>query len=273
MPIRLIASDLDMTLIDESITLSPRSIEAYRRARDKGVLTTLASGRMYAAMTRYADALGVTLPVLACQGAVVVDAHTGKVLAQQAVPLCVAQDFLHFAAEEGVYAQYYSPSGYFMEKDCWQSDLYCQRMGGVKGTPVGGPLWEVLDYDPIKSIIIADPERIQALLPKAQARFGKVAQVTISLPEYLEITHLQASKGNGLRQLAAALDIDMADVMVFGDAPNDLSMITAAGYSVAVGNACPEVKAAAGYVTDSQKEDGVAKAIERFVLGEEAWPE
>ena len=272
MPIRLIVSDLDSTLLDEKVTLSRRTIEAFHYAQAQGVMTTLASGRMYGAMARFAQALHIELPVLACQGAAVVDVRTGEVLSQRPVPLALAQEFLRFAEEEGAYAQYYSAEGYFMEAHCPESEGYA-RLAGVEGTPVGAPLWKRLDYDPLKALIIAPPPRIQELLPKAKALFDGKLEVTTSMANYLEVTHPEAKKGDALRRLAAILGVEMTDIMAFGDAPNDISMLTAAGLGIAVGNAHPDVKRVAKYVTDSQKEDGVAKAIEKFIgrVGSQ-WP-
>lgn len=269
MPIRMIVSDLDSTLIDENITLSPRTVEAFRRARAAGVMTTLASGRMYDAMERFAHQLGIEIPVLACQGGMVVDPRTGGILSTCPVPMELGRDFLHFAAENGVYAQFYSTEGYFMERHCPESDRY-GYLAGVPGIPVGGPLWEKLDFDPQKALLIAPPPVIQRLLPLAKKRYDGVLEVTTSMPNYIEITHPDANKGSALRKLASMLDVDMADIMAFGDAPNDISMISSVGYGVAVGNAHPSVKEAAWYVTDTQGNDGVARAIEKFVLGEDA---
>jgi len=268
MPVRLIVSDLDSTLIGEDVTLSPRTVEAFRRAREAGVMTTLASGRMYDAMERFVQQLGIDMPVLSCQGGVVVDPVSGSILSTCPVPMDLGRDFLHFAADHGVYAQYYSNEGYYMERDCPESEHYA-RLAGVKGIPVGGPLWEKLDFDPQKSLIIAPPPVIQTLLPIARERYAGKLEVTTSMPNYLEITHPDANKGYALRKLAAALDVDMADIMAFGDAPNDISMIASVGYGVAVGNAHPSAKEAAWYVTDSRENDGVARAIGKFVLGEE----
>jgi hydroxymethylpyrimidine pyrophosphatase-like HAD family hydrolase len=96
---------------------------------------------------------------------------------------------------------------------------------------------------------------------------GDKAFVARSQPYYLDITHPLANKGTALSELADLMGIPLAEIAVLGDGGNDVAMFERAGLSIAMGNASPEVQSAADFVTDSNREEGFANAIERIILG------
>jgi len=113
-----------------------------------------------------------------------------------------------------------------------------------------------------------DPRRMRRAEADAQNQLEQVAAATRSQDYYLDVTHPEANKGAVLDFLARYLGIDHSAIMTIGDMPNDVLMFRKSGFAVAMGQAAPEVKAHANAVTDSNEEDGFAKAIERFLLDE-----
>lgn len=267
MKYKLIVTDLDDTLLRDDQTISERSKQTIKRAVGKGIHVAIATGRMYASALPYARALGLTGPMMCCQGAQIADIETGRSLRITALPLALAREALRFAEEQGLYIQYYTTDDYFFEKTCAESDYY-HRAAGVLGKPLGRRPSEALDFEPIKLLIIAEPQRIRQAYGLAVERFGESMSIAISKANYLEFTHPLANKGAAVADMAAMLDIGRHEVLCCGDALNDLPMLRFAGLGVAVANGDEQVKAQADAVTASNNEDGVARAIERYALEE-----
>ncbi|MGI6316972.1 MAG: Cof-type HAD-IIB family hydrolase [Christensenellales bacterium] len=265
MQVDLLIADIDDTLTDETLRISDRLSESFAAARERGVITTLASGRMFPAMEPFCRRLGITAPVLACQGAAIADPVSGEILETTAIPLDLAREVLAFTEERGLYTQYYAPKEYYFREHCVRSEAY-GALAMHRGCPVGKSLIQALDFDPLKVLVIADPEEIRRLLPVAREKWAGRLEVSVSKPMYLEINHPAATKADGLRKLAGRLHIPLSRIMAFGDGLNDIPMLRAAGYGIAVANAAAETRAAAWAVTASQSKDGVAQAIEKYLL-------
>jgi Cof subfamily protein (haloacid dehalogenase superfamily) len=263
----LIVTDLDDTLLRDDLTISDRSKRAITRARKAGARVALATGRMFPSAAPYARELGLTGPVICCQGAEIADIESGKPTRITSVPRALAKETLRFAEDAGIYAQYYSLEEYFFEKESEESEFY-RRTSGVRGEALGRKPREALDFDPIKVLFIAEPQRIREAYAEASVRFAGTLSVAISKSRYLEFTHPRANKGAAVEALAAMLKIPRENVMAVGDALNDLPMLEFAGLGVAVMNGDEHVKARADAVTASNEEDGVALAIEKYALGE-----
>ncbi len=267
MSYKLIVSDLDDTLLRDDQTISGRTRQAIALARGRGIRFMIATGRMFPSALPFAKDLGLTGPIICCQGAQIADIETGCPIRETAVPLEAARAVLRFLEEEGLYAQFYSTEDYFFERECEESALY-YRLSGVKGRALGRKPVGALEFEPIKLLAIADPAVIRQTYEKAAARFGSSLAVTISKSNYLEFSHPEAHKGAAVAAIAAELGLQPRDVLAFGDAMNDLSMLRYAGLGVAVANGNVDVKAQADAVTASNNEDGVAKAIEQYALTE-----
>ncbi len=263
---RLIVMDIDDTLIGDDLIISPANRRAIHEAAAKGVTISLASGRMFDSMLPFARQLGVSGPLICCQGAAVMDSDTREVLFHLPVPMNEAAEALRFAGELGIYCQYYSLTDYYFAADCDESRLY-ERLSGVTGRAVGAPLWEKMDFAPTKILLIAQPPRIREAYALAKERFDGRLEAAISKINYLEFNHPGATKGNAVAMTAERLGVPLSQVMCIGDGINDISMIRSAGLGVAMGDGAPELRAAADYVTARREEDGVAAAINRFILG------
>jgi Cof subfamily protein (haloacid dehalogenase superfamily) len=264
---KLIVTDLDDTLLREDLTISDRSKRAICKARENGIHVVLATGRMFPSAVPYARELNLTGPIICCQGAQIADIRTGRPIRITAIPRALGAEILRFAQDAGIYAQYYSQEEYFFEQKSEESEYY-HHNSGVEGKALGRKPSEALDIDPIKILLMAEPQRIRQAHALAAERFGDRLSVTISKSCFLEFTHLRADKGSAVEELAAMLKVPPEQVMAVGDAPNDLPMLRFAGLGVAMGNGGEDVKGQADAVTSSNMEEGVAAAIEKYALGE-----
>ncbi len=259
----LIATDLDGTLFDHTLEISPRVRRAIAAAHEAGHAVTLATGRMYRATLPIAESLHIEQPLICYQGALV---RRGEwVVSHHTLPLPVAHEAIRFATERGFHVNAYLDDQLFVAEENPEVKFYT-ALSQVSVEAVGD-LITFLTREPTKLVFIQSEEETEKLLPIAMERWGKVAQVVRSYIRFVELTSPVASKGRALMELAASLNIPQARTLAIGDNLNDLTMIEAAGVGVAMGNAMPELKDIADWVAPTQAEDGLAAAIERFVLG------
>ncbi|MBO8129376.1 MAG: HAD family phosphatase [Peptococcaceae bacterium] len=263
MPYRLIAIDLDDTLLGKDLVIAPRNLQAIRHAKEKGVIVTLATGRMHRSAAAVAQQIGIGGPIIAYQGASVKNVTTGEVLVHYTVPLALARDIIRVVKPYGYHINVYVNDELYMERLTEEGRRYA-KLSGVEAHPVGD-LREFLKADPTKVVVISGEDQIEELLQEMKPRFGAHLHVTKSKPVFLEFSHPRATKGQALAFLARYYGIDRREVMAIGDGYNDVDMVEYAGLGVVVGTARDEIKHRADYVTSSG-EEGVAEAIEKFVL-------
>ena len=274
MDIKLIFLDLDGTLLDSNKNLPETNRRALEQAAGLGVHIVPSTGRFYSGMPQVVRDLPFVRYVVAVNGAKVHDVKEDKVLYREEIPLETA--FRVFDALDAlpvIYDCYMGDFGYdyvamYERVDEFISDPRVNAM--VKGTrqPVpdlrtflreqGAPLQKI-------QMFFKDMDRRAAELERMPRLFPELA-VTSSIYNNIEMNAKTATKGEALRFLCRHLGIDIRDTMAFGDSSNDLSMIQAAGLGVAMGNAASELLAAADYITDTNDQNGVATALERFVL-------
>jgi len=264
----MVAVDLDDTLLHSDLTISARAKAAVARMVAQGIKVVVTTGRMYVAALPFWRQLGLSDPVIAYQGASVMDPVTGKSLFSTTVPLPLARDVVAFARQHKVHVQLYSGDTYYYPEWNRFSEFY-QKTSSITGQH--GDLDALLanGEEPVKLIYIDDPDAILALDPLAQAALGDKLAISISKPEYLEFTNKSADKGKAVRFLAEMWGFDPSEVATFGDGANDVPMFEYAGLGVAMANARPEVQQAADVVTLSNDEDGAAIAFERYILGDD----
>lgn len=264
---KLIAIDMDGTLLREDKTVSDRTKETLRQAKEKGVKVVLASGRPLDGLNTYLDELRLVTEedyVLCFNGAVVQNVATRKVVGRTVLKGKDLKRLYKVAKELNVNIHAFSKQG------CITPVLskYSIHEGKINGIPV-----HVVDYNEmsdeeeiIKIMLVEEPEILEEAIKILPQELYKDYTVVRSAPFFLEFLNKSVNKGEGLRALAEYLDIKQEEIMSFGDAGNDLHMIEFAGMGVAMENAFPEVKEIANYITKSNEEDGVAYAVEQFIL-------
>ena len=266
MAVKLFVSDLDGTMLPDGNVVSAENIAAVRRAVEAGVTVTIATGRMFEAALPVAEALGVDVPIIAYNGALI-KSPSGRVYEEYALAPSLARDIITFAQARGWYIQSYSGGVLRYAAACEESRFY-EDSQKLTGEAVGqdGMLAHLAGN--CKLLLVTEGRDVsEARAQEILGAFGAHIDVTRSADRLVEIVVKGVSKASALTALAAKLDIPIAETMAIGDAYNDLPMLKAAGTSVAMGNAFPEVKAEADCETLSCTENGLAAAIYTYVLG------
>ena len=254
---KAVAFDLDDTLLRDDRTISAKTLTILRRLAVEGVAILPVSGRTHLSMKPYVDLLGCAVCSIACNGAEVWREET--LLKSETFSTELAREIAAFGQECNCYTQTYdSALFYYNEHSPWAS--FYASVSSLKGVYVGD--LTVFIQEPRKKLLmVAEEEKIARMLVEARRRFAGRASVTCSKPNYLEFNPPQATKGIALKWAAEYLGFTIQDVIAFGDSLNDLPMLQAAGFSVAVGNARPEVKQACKAVCGTNQDDGVAQYL------------
>ena len=265
--IRLIATDLDDTLLNAQSDINPRVMDALRAAMAAGCGVVLSSGRMLEAMVPLAERIGVNAPMLLYNGALAYDHRTDEVIFAEQLSYETALGIAELAEGMGFYLQAYPGRNYYCNEVCEYTLRYASYIH-VDAIPVHKPVTEWMREHPSgmqKLLLIDTPEgatRAQAALREA---FPTGASFLKSKPHYIEIVPEGVDKGRSLLRLAGHLGVARDEVMAFGDGQNDVAMIEAAGTGVAMRNGCPEALRAADIIAPTNREDGVAQVIEDYL--------
>ena len=265
---RLIAAafDLDDTLLRDDLSISPYTVDVFHRLHASGFLFIAASGRTSMSMKSFVDELGCVSLCISCNGAEIWDPASGRVLSREMFSAELGREIAAFGNEYGCYAQTYSDEMFFFNEYSEYSDRYAAA-SRLPGKYVGN-LVDFIREPRSKILMMANEEKIAAMLSVASERFENRASVTCSKPYFLEFNPIAATKGLALEKAAALLGIPLSGIAAFGDSLNDLPMMKAAGCPVAVQNARPEVRAFCGECCASNQEDGVARYLASKVLKE-----
>jgi Cof subfamily protein (haloacid dehalogenase superfamily) len=257
-----VAIDLDGTLVDARNVISERVERTVREVRSTGVEIVLVTGRPQVAALATFSQLGLALPLISSGGAFVSEPATGRVIAETHPEPADIRILVDLAREAELTLVFQTPYELFGEGDVAILD----ELRASNDTPIE-PADDGLAVcpEPIKVTACGPPERLEVLRSDLESRELGLSLV-YSGPEFLEVTGAGVSKGRALRRLAEKLQIPLDRVLVIGDAPNDVSMFVEAGLAVAMGNAPPDVQAAARVVAPPLEEDGVAWTLRQFVL-------
>jgi Cof subfamily protein (haloacid dehalogenase superfamily) len=275
-PVRMIALDLDGTLLRTDKSVGPETVKALQAAQAKGVEIVLASGRMAASIERVASGLGMDACLISCNGAVVHGRaqNTGaamngrQLIYYQPLDVGVAREIVAFGKARRYQVNFYHGDSIYSEDGPhlrpW-IEIYRSRTNSPY-TFVEN-LDDYLHLAPPKVLFVVDPKIRGAIQEELQPKFGSRVNMMRTDPEYLEFLQPGIDKGVGLAKLAAACGIPLSQVMAIGDGENDIPMLAVSGWPVAVANAGQLCRAVAKFFTQSDNDhDAVAEAIQRWVL-------
>jgi len=268
MSYRLIVSDMDDTLLNERGLLSPATVEAIEAARAAGAELVLASGRMPCAMRPFSKELKVTLPMIAYNGAELVDPATDEIIYRLHISPELSLELIRYCEELGLHTQAYEGDDFLTPVDNELAREYRDSVYGVAHMRVTNqPLSECVTWSQPKllSIVVGGKERTSELLGRIKSRFEGRLICATSRPDYIECISPEAGKERALRELCRQLNIAPEEVVVFGDGQNDVGMIKFAGLGCAMANAREEVRAQADLVAPSNHENGVAQVIMQLI--------
>ncbi len=270
MSVKLIALDMDGTLLNSKSELSEGNKKALEKAMQAGILVVPATGRVYSTLPEAVKNLPGVKYVLSSNGAAVYQVgqqkpiYTNFMTAEKAIKIHRAIEDVHCIKEF-----YINGYGYFEKKllDCIDTfDILpaFRKFYGIKKLAVDNIEEFIQQNDGVEKINL--PWITAALRTELLKRLSTVEglALTSSLGENIEINNEGANKGDGLKGLCQKIGLDMSEVMACGDGCNDLEMIAEAGYGIAMANGDEQVKQKAKFVTLSNDEDGVAYAIKKF---------
>lgn len=267
MPVRLLALDLDGTIVDGHMQVSPRTRRALHAAILAQVHVTLASGRIFDSMRVFAEDLGIRESLICMQGALVQDPVSEQVLLRRGVPRELVREFVTFGREQDWDMGLYLGGTLYVERVTSNLCFYAEYGRAHETLHAVVDLCALLCEEPMKLVVVAEgPGQAAEINGLLQQRFAGRLGIVRSFARFIEGTHLCASKGRALSFLAERLGVAQADTMAIGDNDNDADMVAWAGFGVAMGNASAAVKVAARYVAPAIEQDGAAEAVERFVL-------
>ena len=246
MSIQILAFDLDGTLLDDKKQIPQENIEAIKRAAAKGVHIVPATGRIYKGIPEELKGLPFMRWFITANGSYLYDAVEDRAAARAEIPADEAVAFYEYADTLGVLY------------DCYQDNWGYMTASMLKLAP------GIIPDPGVRKLITG----LRAPVPELKAYLKKkgTGVFSTSMPFNIEINARTATKGQCLMSLCALLGVDAKNAMALGDGTNDLDMLQKAGVGVAMGNAAPELLAAADFVTLSNNEAGFAKAVERFIV-------
>lgn len=265
MTYKLLITDLDNTLLNSQRRLSARTHDAFAQAKRAGKWLTFATGRNYSGAQPMIDALKPNAPIILYNGSRIVEPETGKILYAQNLPNAHARAAFEVNARHHIHISMYLNGDIYVETLTQEALDFTVKEPTTTCHPVGDLAAFLGNRDPVKLLLIAEPERLIRFAEDYAAVEPHVPLVRSEIA-YLEILAPGVCKGNALPYMANYLGISVAEMIVVGDNPNDLELVRDAGLGVAVANAHPDVKSVADVLTDSNDDDGVAKVIETYLL-------
>ncbi|MCL2425787.1 MAG: Cof-type HAD-IIB family hydrolase [Oscillospiraceae bacterium] len=267
MKYKLIASDMDGTLLNDDSVITERNKQAIIKAENAGVMFVTATGRPFTNTVVINEILTKDVPFIVLNGAEVHMAKSNELLLERFLDYDLAIEAFALGQELGI-AQIVWTGPYL-----WANRI-CDKTTGYESRSSERIRSAITDLATIKDKVkgvskvlwIDDPERIEMLSVEMSAHFGERLTCASSMSHFLEFIGSNAGKGSALKEVGKLFGIDRSEIIAIGDNYNDVCMLEYAGFSVAVDNAVDGVKAVADYVTVSNNNDAVAEVIERFVL-------
>ena len=264
--ISLVLADVDGTLVTKEKVLTDRAVRAVKRLRERGIRFAITSGRPPKGMSMLIAPLEISEPIAGFNGGLFVKPDLSiieaKTLSREAAEKTVQVlrdhkvDVWVYSGEDWLVPDAKGPH---VDREQWT----------VKFAPVVTTDFDKALEHAVKIVGVSDDlELMKKVERDAQEALGDTASAARSQPYYLDVTHPDANKGGVVRSLETMLGVKAAEIATLGDQPNDVLMFKKSGISVAMGQASDEVKAQATYVSDSAEDEGFAKAVERYVLGD-----
>jgi len=270
--IRLLALDLDDTLLRSDLTISYQTRNAIKKAEEAGVIVVLASGRIPAAMDQFAGLLGMhkkTGYLICNNGTLIQESHTGKVVYEIRMDVKTALTAFDLADAEGFPLQIYEDDIMYVSRHNEYTG-YDQKLTGLRQVVVEN-FRGMVAGGCHKLLIPGDPKLLVPLESILRTYIGDSITIFTSKPYFLEILPANTNKGTALEKVAELLGINQKDVMAIGDSMNDEAMLKWAGIGVAMANSDERIKSIADLVTTRDNDDdGVAEVIEKYILSKTA---
>ncbi|WP_425060235.1 5-amino-6-(5-phospho-D-ribitylamino)uracil phosphatase YcsE [Sporomusa carbonis] len=278
MAYKLVCIDVDGTLLNSKHKITKRTKEILLKAHKLGVHIVISTGRMYTDAEYYSNLIGVKSPVIASNGAFIKEKDHDKVIYKDVLGESLSLELLEIFRKYDITPYFCTPHKFYYGNIMFKLFYVATKILGRRSNKLNMEYvfswhqWQKVLYkekdDIVKcEVIYRDAGLINEL--RNELRNIKQLEIVDSSKHNIEITRKGVSKGKAVAMLASLYNLKREEIMTIGDSENDLSMIEYAGLGIAMGNALDIVKQKADYITDSNDNDGVANAINRFVLENE----
>lgn len=270
---KMIAIDLDGTLLNSDKEISQENIEYIKYAIEKGIKVLICSGRIYTGAKVFAEQLSIEGPMIVCNGAMIRDAKTGKAYYRNMLSKEDCMKVVDLLKKEDIYFHTYIDDVMYAEKLDYAALYYM-----IKSKDLTSDLRiDVKVVESVKEIISQhseDPAKIVVMssesdkLSRVRRFVEEISSIEVVSSNYdnFEVVNRGVSKGKALEIISQMYSVSREEIIAIGDNENDCSMLEYAGFSVAMGNAEDRVKNMCDFVTLSNDENGVAHTIKKFVL-------
>lgn len=267
---KLLVVDIDGTLVNKNGDISEKDKKALAQASAMGAKVTLSTGRVIGACRNIIDILSLDGYHIFFDGALASDPHKNKVVYVQPIDKDVIKRAVEFSRENDIYLELYSTETFFAEKENWSDDIHRLFFKVEPNIVDFSGIWDRERIVKAELLVHNAEEAVKA--DSFQREFNGSLRFSIARApaypgiDFINIIDPSVSKGEALKALVKYLNVPMDEVIAVGDGLNDISLLEAAGTSVAMGNAFPEVKKVADHITLDVENGGVAAVVEKFLL-------
>jgi Cof subfamily protein (haloacid dehalogenase superfamily) len=268
--IKLLLTDVDGTLVPDTKALTPATIEAAKMLRERNIELAVTSSRPPIGLRMLVAPLALTTPLAGFNGGVLADPHDLSIIESHPVDPAAAQAVVDFLHRQGLDIWVYTENEWFVRDP---KGAHVEREAFILQAPprVIDAFTTAQTRHAFKVVGLCDDRaKLVAAEQGARALLGDTASAARSSGHFLDVTHPLANKGCVVETLARRLGIGPHQIATIGDGDNDTLMFAKGGFSIAMGNADDDVKAKADAVTDSNNDDGWAKAVRKFLLKSDA---
>ncbi|WP_261806095.1 Cof-type HAD-IIB family hydrolase [Lapidilactobacillus luobeiensis] len=271
MTIKLIAIDIDDTLLNSAGQILPSTVAAIKAVQQQGIKVVLCTGRPLAGAQHFLKTLGLISAdqyAITFNGAAL-ETTTGQVIARHLIDNQYYRTLTAFAKDHHVPFNVLDEAGviYTADHDVDRITVI-QAWENHAGLLIRQPAELPSDFKIAKGLFVGTITQLDQIEAKVKQRFGQDLYVVRAGGNFLELMSPQVNKGNALLELASYLQIERTEIMAIGDEQNDLAMFKVAGTAIAMGNSTATVKAQADYVTATNDQNGIAQALAHFGLTE-----
>ncbi|MDF2875922.1 MAG: yidA 1 [Sporomusa sp.] len=276
MAYKLVCIDVDGTLLNSKHKVTNRTKAILLQAHQQGIHIVISTGRMYTDAEYFSNLIGVKSPVIASNGAFIKEKDIDKVIYQDVLGESLSLELLEVFRKHRTKPYFCTPHKFYYGNAMFKLFYVASQILGTRSNKLdmeyifSWKQWQkILNKEKNNIVKCEIIYRDIALINELRTELKNIAQLEIvdSSRYNIEITRKGVSKGNAVAMLAAFYGLKREEVLTIGDSENDLSMIEYAGLGIAMGNASETVKQKADYVTSSNDNEGVADAINRFILG------
>ena len=272
---KLVCIDIDGTLLNSKHRITERTKDVILKAHKMGVHIVISTGRMYTDAEYYSNLIGVKSPVIASNGAFIKEKNNDAVIYKDVLGENLSLSLLEIFRKHDVTPYYCTPHRFYYGNFMFKLFYFATKILGTRSNKLDAQYvyswdqWKKILHDEkddiVKSeIIFRDPASIYEL--RNELKDIDELEIVDSSKYNIEITRKGVSKGKAVERLAILYGVKREEIMTIGDSQNDITMIEYAGLGIAMGNSEDVVKQKADYVTDSNDNEGVANAINKFII-------